>query len=570
MTTSSSLKPPSASSVPLEPFPAPPFQAIDAQGYEYPPRVVPSAQTFEAMVRRLDLVHHATKKRRRGPLGRGSSSSSLGTAAAGATSPTAAAEKDLAAALESVEEAMQDLLIAADLVHVVREERSFIGQDSLTESQGPGGARGASLPVAYIAPEVVLEMKKQSLAEAASDMAAWVQRTRTTLDKGRRLIGAVAGLRRISRLRAGGRNVALTRPLSAGDPISVVFDTKNGQVVLPFELDVDGTPRIPGYDDDEYNTTAGPATLLRVRILEGGDHGNNSASSSLLLRQQDHPGRGLAMRVQGLEDEAYLGRLFEALRREVASPAQVWLDRHGVMVEGGRGGGLGKDQSLNGAQSDQEGVRPLGAPLQVVEASGQHVLVEVDHLHDLAIEFGEGSSNGATRSSSMTPSPLLQRMSTLALLRVLELGGQRLGKQEEGGILSRVSQELAHRQFVERLLERVARVVRKARDNGPAVPVAVETVRWIDYPLTAPAARLVLLGRRGQPQQQEETFQADVRVEVTSLAVTWTATTRAGGKTHACTSHAQELARLDDLETYLECRLGLRPIKGQEEGPEMS
>lgn len=26
--------------VPLEPYPAPPFQAIDQQGYEYPPRCV--------------------------------------------------------------------------------------------------------------------------------------------------------------------------------------------------------------------------------------------------------------------------------------------------------------------------------------------------------------------------------------------------------------------------------------------------------------------------------------------------------------------------------------------------
>lgn len=84
--------------VPLEPYPAPPFQAIDQQGYEYPPRcvsdrmigsrvcmcvvdplvsiaavypstsqhtdnrVVPPDQAFEAMVRRLDLMHHATKK----------------------------------------------------------------------------------------------------------------------------------------------------------------------------------------------------------------------------------------------------------------------------------------------------------------------------------------------------------------------------------------------------------------------------------------------------------------------------------------------------------------------------
>lgn len=88
--------------VPLEPYPAPAFQAADQQGYEYPPRcvrvramencgegldhdvidahrgsfnraiqpyvfypinrVMPPEQAFEAMVCGLDLMHHATKK----------------------------------------------------------------------------------------------------------------------------------------------------------------------------------------------------------------------------------------------------------------------------------------------------------------------------------------------------------------------------------------------------------------------------------------------------------------------------------------------------------------------------
>ena len=72
----------------------------------------------------------------------------------------------------------------------------------------------------------------------------------TTIDKGRRLIGRVAQLRRTSRLRAGGRNVALARPLSAGDPLSVLIDTKKGPVILPFRVDSGGVPHVPGHGED--------------------------------------------------------------------------------------------------------------------------------------------------------------------------------------------------------------------------------------------------------------------------------------------------------------------------------
>lgn len=573
----------SSSKVPLEPFPAPPLQAMGQEGYEYPPRVVPSAETFEAIVRRLHL-------KRRWEGGKGG-----GTLAATAKSPTAAAEKDLASSLESVEEAMRDLLIVADLVYVARDERSFIGQDSLTESQQPGGA--LPLPVSYIAPEVVLEMKKKSLAQAANDMASWVQQTQGTLSKGRRLIGTVAGLRRTSRLLAGGRNVALARPLSAGDPLSVLVDTKKGPVVLPFKVDSDGLPHVPGRRQGEEAARRDPwgvtrlppsSNSLHVRVFNGrqGTFASSSSWRPPLTYRAEGPA-GLALRLQELDDEACMGRVFEVLRREVANPAQAWVDGHGTC--GGRAKGTHlqvpqpavdtDDEGSKGEGEEVEGLRVREAPLQVVEATGQQMVVEIDHIHALAIEFGGGSGEegeGGGRderapSSSSTPQAAsLLRLSQLAFMRLLELGlrrerrnaeeeeeeeeedGDEIDDEMDHGILSRVTRELAHQQFMERLVSRLSRVVRKVVES--AVPTMVETLRWIEYPITAPVSRIVLMGRR--KEKGGDSFLLDVRVHVTSLRVSWTWSGQ-DGKAYRTTT-TEELARLGDLESYLERQLSLR------------
>lgn len=560
MSSSSSMK------VPLEPYPAPPLQAMGQEGYEYPPRVVPAADTFEAMVRRLHL------KRRWGGRGGG------GTLAATAKSPTAAAEKDLASSLESVEEAMRDLLIVADLVHVAREERSFIGQDSLTESQLPGGA--LPLPVSYIAPEVVLEMKKKSLAQAANDMASWVQQTQATLSKSRRLIGTVAGLRRTSRLRAGGRNVALARPLSAGDPLSVLIDTKNGPVILPFRVDLEGIPHVPGQGEearrDPLGMTPPPpsSSSLHVHVLHG-QQGLSASCSSWrppATHRTEGPA-GLALRLQELDDEAYLGRLFEVLRREVANPAQAWVDRHGV-CGGNNGTSLRVGHAaeaigeVGGAGKEEvEGLRGVDAPLQVVEATGQHVVVEIDHLHELAIEFGAGNKARQSLSSSPPQAASLGRLSQLAFMRLVELGrqrGRRNAEEEEQeeeqqgagasdqAILFRVIRELAHQQFMERLLSRLSRVVRKVGDS--AIPTVLETVRWVEYPFMSPVSRLVIVGKNGKAKDQS--FLLDIRVRVTSISVSWTCM---HGQEEGQTTTTNELEHLEDLETYLERKFGTIP-----------
>lgn len=161
---------------------------------------MPPAQAFEAIVRRLDLMHHATKKyvrsksntigqsiqgahvyapnklhdRRRRPrvgpgadVGRDSKgmyaltclhpnhppSSRLPTRANRTNQPasTEKAEARVGEALQSVEEAMRELLIAADLVHVIRgggaggagAAASFIGQDKIADTAALGlAARG--------------------------------------------------------------------------------------------------------------------------------------------------------------------------------------------------------------------------------------------------------------------------------------------------------------------------------------------------------------------------------------------------------------------------------------------
>ena len=367
---------------------------------------------------------------------------------------------------------MRHLLIVADLVHVARDERSCIGQDTLTESQLPGGA--LPFPVSYIAPEVVLEMKKKSLAQAASDMASWVQQTQVTLSKSRRLIGTVAGLRHTSRLRAGGRNVALTRPLSAGDPLSMLIDTKNGPVILPFRVDAEGSPHVPGQGEearrDPLGMTPPPpsSNSLYVHVLHG-QQGTSASCSSWrpppTHRTEDPV--GLALRLQELDDEAYMGRLFEVLRREVANPAQAWVDRYGI-CGGNNGtslkvGQAGDAISEVGGEDEEEleGLRAVDAPLQVVEGTGQHVVVEIDHLHELAIEFGAGNEPRHPPSSSPQAASL-GRLSQLAFMRLVELGRQRGRRNAEDqeqdenqgadaldhAILSRVTRELAHQQFM--------------------------------------------------------------------------------------------------------------------------
>jgi len=557
----------SSKKVPLEPYPAPPLQAMGQEGYEYPPRIGPSAETFEAMVRRLHL-----KRRWEGGRGGG------GTLAATAKSPTAAAEKDLASSLESVEEAMRDLLIVADLVHVAREEHSFIGQDSLTESQLPGGA--LPLPVSYIPPEVVLEMKKKSLAQAANDMASWVQQTQATLSKGRRLIGTVAGLRRTSRLRAGGRNVALARPLSAGDPLSVLIDTKKGPVILPFRVDWEGIPHVPGQGEEARRDPLGmtppspSSSSLHVHMF----HGQQGTSASCSSWRPSPPHRaegpaGLALRLQELDDEAYMGRLFEILRREVANPAQAWVDRYGICC-GNNGtslkvGGAAEAVGEMGrkAKMKLEGLRGVDAPLQVVEATGQHVVVEIDHLHELAIEFGAGRE-GRQPPSSFPQAVSLGRLSQLAFIRLVELGmqqGKRNVEEEEEdegeedeeadagdhAILSRVTRELAHQQFMERLLSRLSRVVRRVGDS--TTQTVVETMRWVEYPFTAPISRLVVMGRSGEAE--DDSFLLEIRIRVTSFRVSWTCSRQDGGKENTTTT--EELMGLEDLETFLQRKLSL-------------
>ena len=553
--------------VPLEPYPAPPLQAMGQEGYEYPPRVVPSAETFEAMVRRLHL-----KRRWEGGRGGG------GTLAATAKSPTAAAERDLASSLESVEEAMRDLLIVADLVHVAREERSFIGQDSLTESQLPGGA--LPLPVSYIPPEVVLEMKKKSLAQAANDMASWVQQTQATFSKGRRLIATVAGLRRTSRLRAGGRNVALARPLSAGDPLSVLIDTKKGPVILPFRVDSEGIPRVPGQGEEARRDPLGmtpppPSSSLHIHVFNGQQ--GTSASCSSWRPPPTHGAEGpagLALRLQELDDEAYMGRLFEILRREAANPAQAWVDRYGIC--GGNNGTslkVGRAAEAVGemgrkAEVELEGLRGVDAPLQVVEASGQHVVVEIDHLHELAIEFGAGRE-GRQPPSFYPQAASLERLSQLAFMRLVELGMQqgRRNVEEEGEegeedeldrvILSRMTRELAHHQFMERLLSRLSRVVRKVGDS--ATPTVVETVRWVEYPVTAPISRLVVMGTSGG-EAEAESFLLDIQVLVTSLHLSWTSG-RKDSREMRRTTTTEELTHLEEFEMYLERKLSIVIVK---------
>jgi hypothetical protein len=476
---------------------------------------------------------------------------------------------------------MRDLLIVADLVHVAREEHSFIGQESLTESQLPGDA--LPLPVSYIAPEIVLEMKKDSLAQAANDMATWVQQTRATLNKSRRLIGTVAGLRHTSRLRAGGRNMALARPLSAGDPLSVLIDTKKGPYILPFRVNSDGIPHVLGQVEEARRDPLGmmPAptasSTLHVHVFRGqqGSYASYSSWQPLPTQKAEDPA-GLAHSLQEVDDEAYMGRLFEVFRREVGNPAQAWVDRCGVFTRNSRTSlnicqaakVIGEEDGKN--KEGFEGLRAVDAALQVVEATGQHVVVEIDYHHKLAIEFGAGKI-GRQPPLTSSEAASLQRLSHLAYMRLIELGvrrGSKNTKEEKEGneqdeeqwgdasdhaILSRVARELAHQKFMECLLSRLSRIVRKV--NNSAVSTVVETLRWVEYPLTVPISRLVVMGK----SEEAESFLLDIRVRTTSLRVSWTRSNR-NGKEGRTTTTTDELAELDDLDTYLERKFSLRQL----------
>jgi hypothetical protein len=150
-------------------------------------------------------------------------------------------------------------------------------------------------------------------------------------------------------------------------------------------------------------------------------------------------------------------------------------------------------------------------------------------------------------------------------MRLVELGRQRgrrnaedEAQDEEQGadaldhpILSRVTRELAHQQFMERLLSRLSRVVRKVGES--AIPSVVETVRWVEYPFTAPISRLVVMGR--SREAEGESFLLDIRVRVTSISVSWTCSRQNGKEDHRTTT--EELSRIEDLETYLERKLSL-------------
>lgn len=559
--------------VPLEPYPAPPLQAMGQEGYEYPPRVVPSAENFEAMVGRLNL-------KRRWDGGRGGG----GSLGAKTKSPTAVAEKDLASSLQNIEDAMRDLLIVADLVHVARDERSFIGQESLTESQLPGDD-ALPLPVSYIAPEIVLEMKKNSLAQAANDMATWVQQMQATVNKSRRLVGTVAGLRHTTRLRAGGRNMALARPLSAGDPLSVLIDTKKGPLILPFRINSDGIPHVLGQGEKARQDLLGmmPAptasSSLHVYVF-GRQRGSYACSSSRqsLPTQKAENSAGLAHSLQELDDEAYMGRLFEFFRREVTNPAQAWVDRCGV-CKGSDRANLDTRQAVK-AIGEEDGenkevfgrVHAIDMALQVAEATGQHIVVEIDNYHRLAIEFGAGKI--ARQPSLSSPQAAsLQRLSELAYMRLIELGmlqGRKDSRQEEKGdeqieehwgdvldhtILLRVAKELAHHQFIESLLSRLSRILRKVRKS--TVPTVVETLQWVEYPFTVPISQLVVIGR----SQEAKSFLLDIQVRTTSLRVSWTSS-NGDGKGDRTSTITEELAGLEDLEMYLERKLSLRQLPG--------
>jgi hypothetical protein len=106
---------------------------------------------------------------------------------------------------------------------------------------------------------------------------------------------------------------------------------------------------------------------------------------------------------------------------------------------------------------------------------------------------------------------------------------------------------------MERLVSRLSRVVRKVGDS--AIPTVVETVRWVEYPFTAPVSRLVVIGRSGE-SKKGESFLLEIRVRVTSISVSWTCM---DGQEEGRTTTTNELEHLMDFETYLERKFGTSP-----------
>lgn len=542
------------STAPLEPYPAPPLQAIDKEGFEYPPQPLPPAELFQSM-----LWYLRSKGQWTGFSGGGAK---LPTAARRSLEP---AEKDLASALECVEEAMRDLLIVADLMHVAREERSFIGQDSLTNAHLSIGT--PQVPVSYIAPEVIFEMKKRSMSHAANDMTSWVKRMHETLQKGRRLTKTMAALRRTSRLQAGGLKAILTRPLSAGDPVSVLFDTKQGPVALPLKIDASGIPHVSGragVEAEQEETGVAPSqpptSCLRVYLTDGAQGTSAECASwrPIDTGRVDGPG-GLALSLQALEDEAYMGQVFESVRLEVAAPAQPWVDRN-IFPERDAVGD--ESSSIDGRHKTYDGLarlRPVGSPYQVVEVSGEEVVVEVNPFHHLGIGFGSGLDGRPRLRPSRSDS--LHRVCQLAFVRLIELTSRRGKPFEEHevqedeypeGILARLTVEVSHLLFVDRLVMLLGELVRTVKDR--TVPTTLESWRWVTFPFSAPESHFVILGRK--EDCEAEAFLIDIRVTGTSVRVSYTFS-RQGGKQNRTLS-TDALSGLGDLKVYLERHLALR------------
>lgn len=439
-------------------------------------------------------------------------------------------------------------------------------------------------PVAHIPPEVLLGMKQRALSEAAQVMAQWVHATRESLRNGRRLLGEMFGLRRRARLRAGLRNAALPRPLSAGDALSVLLDTARGPVVLPFETEEEtGAPRLLGLGGgDEEREAEGEGRsgyeVLRVSVVDG----RTGARAAVAVGGQAMHG-GLAGAVRALEAEARLGCLFAALQREASASQLAWVDRHGLLLHSPSlptprvGEGVEEEEAEEAmGRGDKEG------HLRVVRCGEGSVMVEAGPALVLQVELlGSNGSGGGLHGRQHEAAPALppaaaddegplgwglRGLCRLAAIRLLELGGRGGADASSSpsppppSILGQVAALVAHRWHVRRLLAAVARVAGKSRrdEGAQGEGGVVEAVRWVEYPFSNPRSRVVLQrsavmgegGEGGGGGMGGAPFTVDVAVEGLGVLVLWADGERGGER-------VVELGRVKDVESFLERRLRL-------------